>query len=267
MAIRGFQDCGACGERIPVNPINPEGVTRKGALSRPYVYGLLERFDLEGFEDHEAEELSSLLGIPVDPEHPTDYQIGRALQLRAEFEDYCGLDKAELIGTAYAGGRLTAEEHDQLLADLWLNQETERASAAHRILMGKTLGQRDFSPAEQECQRELRRWVAGCRDQPPPLPDPLARHAQHLLDTERQRWRGELPRARRRSKTDRRRMSTFEARSFRDQLGRLAVLTDPGEIAKAVAELRRQMKDLGLVPRAHDKRTQLAFVRGSTGSP
>jgi hypothetical protein len=256
MAIRGFQDSAGGGERIPVNPINPEGVTRKGVLSRPYVYGLLERFDLEGFEDHETEELSSLLGIPVDPEHPTDYQIGRALQLRAEFEDYCGIeDREAIIRADYEAGLISDAEHDLRLRVLWENERNELASAAVRILVGKTLGQGDFSAGDEECLWELRRWQAGYREETPHLPDLLARQAQHLLDTERRRWRGELPRTRRRSKTDRRRMSTFEVPSFRDQLGRLADLTNPEEIAKAVAELRRQMKDLGLVPSDHDRRT------------
>lgn len=238
---------------IPVNPINPEGVTRKGALLRPSVYSMIARIDEEGFAIDEAEELSLDLGFPVRPKRPTDFQIGRALQLRAEFEDYCGIeDREAIIRADCEAGLISDAEHDLRLSILWENKRNELALAALRILIGKTKW--DFSAGEEVCLRELRRWQAGNRESPPPLPNLLARQAQDVLAAERRRWRGELPRTRRRSKTDRSRMPTFEVPSFRVQLGRLADLTDAGEIAKAVAELRRQMKDLGFLPSDHDKR-------------
>ena len=73
----------------------------------------------------------------------------------------------------------------------------------------------------------------------------------------KQRVRGELPRSRRVSATDRHRVPTFETPSFTEQLGRLADDDREHEIAKLVRELRRQAKDLGFLPRDHDRRRRL----------
>jgi len=45
--------------------------------------------------------------------------------------------------------------------------------------------------------------------------------------------------------------------SFTEQLGRLADDDREHEIAKLVRELRRQAKDLGFLPRDHDRRRRL----------
>jgi hypothetical protein len=233
-------------------------------------------------EHHEVE---ARLGHPVDPDDPSDLAIGIALRRVAEQREYEGADHEAAILEAGNAGQISPDTRNRLLRVGYENHEREVEAAAFEILttrfgcssIGKTRDRRWRSDLSDEEQRERRRLVDvlvnsgfSAEDraayvrltEPQPvapvdwsqLPPGLYDEAERLVERRRRAARGELPRTRRMSPTDRRRIPTFETPSFRAQLGRIATATTPGELERAVRDLRRSAKRLGLLPPGHDRR-------------
>jgi hypothetical protein len=82
----------------------------------------------------------------------------------------------------------------------------------------------------------------------------LRREAEAVLRERSRRVRGETRRDKRVSATDRRRLSTFDAPSFREQIRPIATASTPAEIERAVQNYRRAAKRRGVLPVDHDRR-------------
>ena len=236
------------------------------------------------------------LGRPVDHRHPDDVAIGVALQIEAEDRAYEGRNHQALIVQAANEGTITPQRRNLLLRLDRAFLTDEVAAAAVEIVYGtdewaslryepgfRPLRDRvwrdDLNEAEQTERHRLEetRFNAGLspndvtsyevlttfqpaeRPSLSQLPDDLLRAAHDRVRIRKQRVRGELLRTRRVSAIDRHRVRTFETPSFNEQLGRrLASEHREREIAKLVRELRRQAKDLGFLPRDHDRRKKPA---------
>jgi hypothetical protein len=255
--------------------LDREGLeTCDGGCARRWPLGLCEHHELE-----------ARLGYPVDPGRPSDYAIGMALRLVAEQREYEGADHEAAILEASKAGVISPATRNRLLEIEFENHEREVEAAALEILttrygwssVGTTRERRWRSDLSAEEQRERRRLEEarfnGGLDREDrqihkeltayaPLepvdwsrqPDGARRQAERLVQQRQRRARGELPRTRRVSKIDRHRMPTFETPSFRAQIGQVATATTPMEIERAVRDLRRNAKRLGLIPSGHDRR-------------
>jgi hypothetical protein len=233
-------------------------------------------------EHHQVEER---LGYPVDPKRPPDLAIGHALRLIAEQYDYEGADRVTEIVTACEEGRISPATRNRLLAVEHANNESSVRSAAFEVMVARsgysridTIADRRWRSDLDEHERDQRRQLENARlngtltgkdrdlylnlTEPQPLepidwstlPPGLYDEAARLVETEKRRARGELPRTRRVSSSDRRRVSTFETPFFRTQLGAIATADAPTAIEREVRNLRRHAKRLGLLPSDHDRR-------------
>jgi hypothetical protein len=239
------------------NPINPEGVTRKGVQGRPDVQHAFARLKLFGLPVWLASWVENALGHPVDREHPDALAVQKALQILADHHTYMGVDRVEAVLEARRDGSLLSDEERQTLSpagqrcrsemltetDLKVARENEAgeiASAAFEILLARQWTP-SFSDLDAETLRQLHAWHTG-RNRPE-LPDQIEREARKLVTTRMRGERGEIPRTKPVSHTDRRRVRTYYNPSFRQQLGRLYWETDEREVKKLVAELARQTKN------------------------
>ncbi len=225
------------------------------------------------------------LGYRIDPKSPTDLAIGHALRLIAEQYVYEGAERVTEIIEAHSEGRISSATRTRLLAIEHTNHESAVRSAAVEILsshygystIDATPDRRWRSNLNAREQRERRRLEnarinGGLSDddytlclkltepQPPEpidwstLPAGLYDDAERLVEARRRRIRGQLPRTRRISPSNRRRLPTFETPSFRAQLGAIATAKAPTAIERAVRDLRRNAKRLGHLPTDHDRR-------------
>jgi hypothetical protein len=151
----------------------------------------------------------------------------RASRSRSSRGGSVAIDRQKAIAEAFASGRVSAEEHDFLLVAEWDDRERRLQAEIDLFLTFR----RDLSDVD------------------------LARAAERRLEIEDRRARGEMPTTKRIAPPrDRRRMPTYERPPFHTQLGPLQNERDEREIAKLVAELRRQTKAHGLLPPGHDRR-------------
>ena len=269
----------------PANPARPGNpafgkVTRTGVLNRPDVYEMFVRIELEGLHSCaparpcgpllrcERCAVQDELGLPVDASRPSAAAIACALRLEAELRDYLGADRAERILAIERDKWLTAGERSRLvprkqrllvasrrrrpLAIAYEADQGEVASAAWEILLARQ-SLPDFTDEEARFLHSLHHWQ---RDggPPPRLPPPIQALGQRLVTQRMKRERGELPRSRRVSRTDRHRYRTGYAPSFSTQLGRLRDESDPIEIKRLIRELRREARNLGLLSRPYRHR-------------
>jgi hypothetical protein len=258
MSLRTLDDRQREVSSVSGNPINPDGVTRKGVQGRPDVQHAFGRIKQFGLPVGLASWVENALGHPIDREHPDALAIQKALQILADIHAYRGVDRVEAVLGARRDGSLLSEQERQTLsaagqqrrsemlteADLavaYENEAGEIASAAFEILLARQ-SMPDFSDVEAETLRQLHTWQHTGKDRPE-LPDQIERDARKLVTTRMRGERGEIPRTRPVSHTDRRRMRTYYNPSFRQQLGRLYWETDRREVQRLVAELARQTKN------------------------
>ncbi len=270
---------------IPTNlarPGNPAfgQITRRGVLNRPDVYEMLVRIELEGLHSCtparpcgplwpcERCAVQDELGLRVDASRPSAAAIACALRLEAELRDYLGADRYERIHAASDEQFLSQQEQTRLvpskqqelasirryreLAIAHQAEESEIAAAAWESLVARQCLP-DFTDEEASSLQALHQWQ---RDggRPPSLPTRIEALGKRLVTQRMKRERGELPRSRRVSRTNRHRHRTGYAPSFATQLGRLRNETDPNEIKRLIRELRREARNLGLLSRPYRHR-------------
>jgi hypothetical protein len=240
------------------NPINPDGVTRKGVYGRPDVQHVFAQIKAEGLPQWLQGEVERELGRAVERDDPDALAIQKALQILADYQDYMGVDRVEVILEARRDGSLLTDldlrtlsvagqrRKSEALTEVPLqvareNEAGEIASAAYEILMARQW-MSDFTDLEAETLRQLHVWQHTGTNRPE-LPDSIERDARTLVMTRMRGARGEIPRTKMVSHTDRRRIRTYYGPSFRKQLGRLATETDEREVKKLIAELARQTKN------------------------
>ena len=264
-----------------------ESRTRQGVYGNPDVMAVFMRIELEGITactkarttDPCADEpffpcercmVEERLGTPVDPRWPEDLAIAHALQLEAEFRDYEAVDRADDILTADLDGRLltaveraslseseqwerSAERRDQLLDCAEINDRTEIESAAFEVLLlrraRRILAGQALSAEEDQMRVEVSRGTSVSV-----LAEDVRAEAEALVEYRRRAAAGEIPRDRRVSKTNRRRVWTFVNPSFSKQLGRLRTEQNEPELRSLVRQLRHQAKQRRLLPRGYDRR-------------
>jgi hypothetical protein len=143
--------------------------------------------------------------------------------------------------------RLATTRRNRGLAIAYQAEESEIAAATWEMLLARQ-SQPDFTNEEASSLRQLQRWKreGGPR---PLLPERVEALGRRLVTQRMKGERGELPRTRRLSRTDRRRYRTGYAPSFSTQLGPgLLQETDPFKLQRLVHELRREARNLGLLP-------------------
>lgn len=263
--------------------------TREGVYGNPDVMAVFMRIEVEGLtvcakSDHadpcdgepffpcERCLVEETLGRPVDDRRPDDLAIARALQIEAEFRDYEAVDRVNDIQAADLDDRLltaiereslsaseqfirSAERRDELLPSAEINARTEIASAAFEILLlrraRRIMLDQEPSAEEDEMRLGLSR-VAGL----PGLSPDVRTEAEALVAYRRRVAAGEIPRDRRVSKADRRRMPTYVNRPFGEQLGRLRTEQDEHEMRRLVRQLRHQAKQRVLLQLDYDRRVR-----------
>lgn len=275
----------------PENSDNKFWRTREGVYSNPDVVSMFVRIETEGLTacprssgtnrcdwadawPCERCEVETALGVPIDPERPSDLVIAHVLRIWAEYEDYFGLDRQGEIHRAHKEGKLLPEFdrarlsprlqgrqsaliRNRLVKTARINHRLEVLSAAEEILMQRQWLSPDgmlmypsgsgLDPSEARALRALQRG----RDAV--LPAQIRQDAEELVDRRARRARGEIPRTVRVG-PDRHRVATYTNPSFSDQLGDIRTETDPRKLALLVAELRRKAKKRGLLPPDHDRR-------------
>ena len=265
-----------------MSPGNPTigQMTRRGVLNRPDVYAELVRIEREGLQACSPEAacgplwrcescaVQDRLGTAVDAQKPSALAIAAALRREADLRDYLGADRAERIKTIPDEQFLTTQERARLvpskqqelasqrrnreLALAYQATENEIASAAWEVLV-MNQSQAHFTDEEARSLQQLHRWQA-TGGPAPLLLKKVERLGRELATHRCKRERGEIPRSRRISRTDRRRIPTGATASFTSQLGRLYDEPDPFEIERLVRELRRQARDLGLLEPTRNRR-------------
>ena len=245
----------------------------------------------EGIWRCEHRQVERRLGWPVDLRKPSDLAIAFALKIEGEHHADIGRDRAAELFEAGNAGLLSPEDRNALLKVEYANRESELVSAAYEVTTGCNLwssippeaGLRpdrerrwrgDLTDEEQIEKRKLEeaRFNAGLTaadrlryealTEPQPIeevrwdliPREVQGGAEKLVEHRAKEARGELPRTRRISRTDRSRMRTYVNLPFTEQLGAIATETDPSKLEQAIRELRRQAKQLGFLPRDHDRR-------------
>jgi hypothetical protein len=239
----------------------------------------------------ELRQVEDRLGYPVDPRRPHDLAIAYALKVEAEFRDDLGRDHVAELVAAGNDGRLSPDDRNTLLRIEYANRESELAAAAVEVATisgmlpsipteaglypGRERRWRsDLTEAEERERRRLEeaRWEgvlgeeqalryealtepqAAARVRWELVPTAVRDGAERLVRRRAAEARGEVPSTRRASRTIRMRIRTYAHRSFRDQLGAIASEEDPQTLEVLIRELRRQAKDLRLLPRGHDRR-------------
>src|SRR5262249_1545592 len=101
---------------IPANPINPDGVTRKGIQGRPDVQAVCAQIKSNGLPEWLHREVEHDLGHAVDQEHPDALAIQKALQIVADYDDYLGLDRVEAVQEAHRDGAFLSEHERRTLS-------------------------------------------------------------------------------------------------------------------------------------------------------
>jgi hypothetical protein len=235
-------------------------------------------------EHHEVE---ARLGYPIhQPARPSDLAIGHALQLLAEQAAYDAAmaapaaERESRIREAFEAGLISSEVHDRVLRIEWAEQEAELRAAAFEIAPvaeGARRWRDDLDDGEREARRRLehdrdpRGWTSDdvalyesltVPVPNPPLadlyPDEVLKAARRLLDWHKRRAKGTLARNKRVSQSDRRRIPTYVTPPLHVQLGVIATATNPAELERAVRDLRRNAKRLGLHPPDLDRRRKAA---------
>jgi hypothetical protein len=234
--------------RVPVNPM--KSLPRRHGSIREDVLAALALLDKNGLQtcddcaanplcDGGREASNPLFGgwpcqhraverrlaCPVDPANPDDLAIGIALQLEGEQDAYEGIDRTEKIIEASTARRISGQKRNELLAVEYQEQQRRLQASIEELRLAH-----ERTPG------------------PVPSDEELERQAEKRLETQDRRQRGTLARHRRYSKSDRRRLPTFEKQPFHKQLGRLATERDPHEIRRLVAELRRQASQHAFPP-------------------
>jgi hypothetical protein len=233
-------------------------------------------------EHHEVERR---LGYAIDPAQPSDLAIGCALRLIAEQRDYEGVDHRAQIIEAANSGTISPGRCSWLLGLEDEIYEADVEAAAFELLttrvgsstIGSTRDRRWRRDLDNDEQRERRRleelrlnggftpadqelYLRLTEPQPlepvdwDNLPKGVRDEAERIVEKQRRRARGDLPRDRRISKTDRRRVKTYEVPSFREQIGQIGTTTTTADIERAVRDLRHNAKRLGRIPADHDRR-------------
>lgn len=227
----------------------------------------------------------------VDHVHPDDGAIGAALQIAAEDQEYEGRDRIALIHRACKDGLISYKRRNLLLRiERWYLAQDVISAAVDIVheypqwaylrrepgfrVSSERVWRDDLDVAEMAERRRLEeaRYNGGLtaedratyetltryqlpeRPRLADLPAELSRQAHARVRDRMPRARGEMPRSRPISRTNRSRMKTYETPSLSKQLGRLATEKDEREIRRLAAELRRQAKAHGDVPPQHDRR-------------
>ena len=247
---------------IAGNPINPQGITRKGVQGRPDVQDAFDQIRQDGLPAWLHSKVEHDLDRAVDRRHLDALAIQKALQILADYEDYMGVDRVEAIHEARRDESLLSDLERQTLSVAGRrhrsegltatplevareNEANEIASTAYEILLARQWTP-EFTGPDAETLRELQAWQRTGKNRPE-LPDRIERDARKLFTTRMRGARGEIPRTKPVSHSDRSRMRTYYHPSFRKQLGRLDWETDEREVKKLIAELARQAKNR-LVP-------------------
>ena len=173
-------------------------------------------------------------------------------------DEELGVDHVEAILEARRDGSLLSDlerktlspagqrRRSEMLTEVQLqvareNEGTAIASAAYEILLVRQW-MSDFTDLEAETLRAMHAWQRPGTPRPE-LPLDVEHEARKLVEHRRRAARGEIPRSKPISHSDRRRRRTYYGPSFRKQLGRLATETDEREVKKLIAELARQTKN------------------------
>jgi hypothetical protein len=239
------------------------------------------RWPLGRCEHHEVEHR---LGYAIDPRRPSAVAIREALLLVAEQCDYESADDEKAILKACNEGHISPETCSRLLEEEDGIHERDLAAVAFELLTTRNGWSRIGSSAPRRWRTDLdadeegeRRRLQELRfnggftrednavyhklTEPQPVepidwnehPRGLRDEAEAVLANRRSSGRGELPRYVR-SARGRSYLPTFEAPSFRRQIGPIAKADTPAKIGHAVANYRRAAKRLGRFPPDHDRR-------------
>jgi hypothetical protein len=198
------------------------------------------------------------LGRAVERHDPDALAIQKAFQILADYHDYLGVDRVETILKARGDGSLLSDmerktlsaagqrRRSELLTEVHLqvareNEAGEIASAAYEILIARQW-MPNFTDLEAETLSKLHAWQRTGKNRPE-LHLEIERDARKLVSTRMRGARGEIPRTKPVSHTNRSRMRTYYGPSFRQQLGRLGTETDEREVKKLIAQLARQTKN------------------------
>jgi hypothetical protein len=233
-------------------------------------------------EHHEVEHG---LGHQVDPRRPDDLAVAYALRLEAEYRDDEGVDYEDQIHKAAEAKLITPERERQLIALENANRDREIESAASELMtvcygrspIGSAPRRRwreDLDPDETEERRRLEdarvnggltsedreryeQLTVPLPDEPidwSKLPPGLLIDALALVDSRRRRARGESDR---RVPGTRRRFPSFAGQPFSRQIGIIYQSNDPVVLVRAVRDLRRNAKRLGMHAPDYDRRRKL----------
>ena len=234
-------------------------------------------------EHHEVE---ARLGYAIEPERPSDLAIAHALQSLADQAAYEAAmaapvaERESRIAEALDAGLISPELHDTLLQIEWEEQEAELRAAAFAIAPVAESARRwrdDLDDGQHEARRRLQHarhnegWTSDdvalykTLTEPVPVrpldelyPPALLTAAKRLLDMQKRQAKGTLARSKRVSPSDRRRIPTYITPPLHVQLGLIATATHPAELERAVRDLRRNAKRLGLHAPDLDRRRKAA---------